>query len=362
MTRGSAMSVETFVDVRLIREFARSLTPHSICRAIESASSNTTGRAGYLITAYVHELRCLKLAYEEAMQYKSRCTWSLTKVPTMFAHHRLVERATFHPPLLPPPLFKSATDLCSLEGSHSPPSTLTGASSRGVCAPLFLANTNNLHGYWKCSPPLHYDPFDSGGEYLYTLALNISIEQSLDQFKRRNDWYRVLSGSESQHAQADPYCYLYGPDVPRHSAGKYRTLCGGANGFGAPRAIISDRGTHFCNDQFAKVMLKYRVTHRLSTAYQPQTSGQVEVSNCGLKRILKRTVGENRASWSDKLDDALCAFRTAYKTPIGASYKLCIWKGMSMPIELEQQLTGPLKHANFDSKTCGVFRTQSSTH
>ncbi|GJY67483.1 reverse transcriptase domain-containing protein [Tanacetum coccineum] len=89
--------------------------------------------------------------------------------------------------------------------------------------------------------------------------------------------------------------------------------------FGTPRAIISDRGTHFCNDQFAKVMLKYGVTHRLSTAYHPQTSGQVEVSNRGLKRILERTVGENHASWSDKLDDALWAFRTAFKTPIGCT-------------------------------------------
>ncbi|GKG01292.1 reverse transcriptase domain-containing protein [Tanacetum coccineum] len=52
------------------------------------------------------------------------------------------------------------------------------------------------------------------------------------------------------------------------------------------------------------------------TAYHPQTSGQVEVSNRGLKRILERTVGENRASWSDKLDDALWAFRTGFKTPI----------------------------------------------
>nr|GEZ96337.1 reverse transcriptase domain-containing protein [Tanacetum cinerariifolium] len=75
--------------------------------------------------------------------------------------------------------------------------------------------------------------------------------------------------------------------------------------FGTPRAIISDHGTHFCNDQFTKVMLKYGVTHRLATAYHPQTSGQAEVSNRGLKRILERTVGENRASWSDKLDDAL---------------------------------------------------------
>nr|GFC58721.1 reverse transcriptase domain-containing protein [Tanacetum cinerariifolium] len=61
--------------------------------------------------------------------------------------------------------------------------------------------------------------------------------------------------------------------------------------FGTPKAIISDRGTHFCNDQFSRVMIEYEVTHRLSIAYHPQTSGQVEVTNRGLKRILKRTVG-----------------------------------------------------------------------
>ncbi|GJR92296.1 reverse transcriptase domain-containing protein [Tanacetum coccineum] len=127
--------------------------------------------------------------------------------------------------------------------------------------------------------------------------------------------------------------------------------------FGAPRAIISDRGTHFCNDQFAKVMLKYGVTHRLSTAYHPQTSGQVEVSNRGLKRILERTVGENRASWSDKLDDALWAFRTTYKTPIGCTpYKLVYGKACHLPIELEHKAYWALKHANFDLKTAGDQR------
>nr|GEZ39745.1 reverse transcriptase domain-containing protein [Tanacetum cinerariifolium] len=119
--------------------------------------------------------------------------------------------------------------------------------------------------------------------------------------------------------------------------------------FGSPRAIISDRGTHFCNDQFLKVMLKYGVTRRLSTVYHPQTSGQVEVSNRSLKRILERTIGENRASLSDKLDDALWAFRTAYKTPIGCTpYKLVFGKACHLPIELEHKAYWALKQATFD--------------
>nr|GFA32597.1 reverse transcriptase domain-containing protein [Tanacetum cinerariifolium] len=127
--------------------------------------------------------------------------------------------------------------------------------------------------------------------------------------------------------------------------------------FGSPRAIISDHGTHFCNDQFTKVMLKYGVTRRLSTAYHPQTSGQVEVSDRGLKRILERTIGENQASWSDKLDDALWAFRTAYKTPIGCTpYKLVYGKACHLPIELEHKAYWALKQENFDLTVVGDHR------
>nr|GEY19123.1 reverse transcriptase domain-containing protein [Tanacetum cinerariifolium] len=112
--------------------------------------------------------------------------------------------------------------------------------------------------------------------------------------------------------------------------------------FGTPRAIINDQGTHFYNDQFAKVMQKFGVTHRLATPYHPQINGQVEVSNRGLKRILERTVRANRASWSDKLDDALRAFRTAYKILIGCiPYKLVYGKVCHLPIELEQKPTRP---------------------
>nr|GFA82776.1 reverse transcriptase domain-containing protein [Tanacetum cinerariifolium] len=105
---------------------------------------------------------------------------------------------------------------------------------------------------------------------------------------------------------------------------------------------------------FAKVMLKFGVTYRLATPYHPQTSGQVEVSNRGLKRILERTMGENRASWLDKLDDALWAFRTAYKTPIRCTpYKLVYGKACHLPIELEHKAYWALKHENFDLQTAG---------
>nr|GEY07529.1 DNA-directed DNA polymerase [Tanacetum cinerariifolium] len=124
--------------------------------------------------------------------------------------------------------------------------------------------------------------------------------------------------------------------------------------FGTPKAIISDRGTHFCNDQFSRVMEKYGVTHLLSTAYHPQTSGQVEVTNRGLKRILERTVGENRTLWSDKLEDALWVFRTAFKTPVGCtSYRLVYGKACHLPLELQHKAYWALKHANLDIKTAG---------
>ncbi|GKE79485.1 reverse transcriptase domain-containing protein [Tanacetum coccineum] len=90
-------------------------------------------------------------------------------------------------------------------------------------------------------------------------------------------------------------------------------------------------------------MLKYRVTHCLSIAYHPQTSGQVEVSNHGLKRILEYIIGKNCASWSDMLDDALWAFSTAFKTPIGCTpYKLVYKKAY-----------WALKHCNYDLVTTG---------
>nr|GFA04167.1 reverse transcriptase domain-containing protein [Tanacetum cinerariifolium] len=82
--------------------------------------------------------------------------------------------------------------------------------------------------------------------------------------------------------------------------------------------------------------------------------GTMEVSNRGLKRILERTVGENCTSWLNKLDNALWAFRTAFKTPIGCTlYKLVYEKAGHLPIELEHKAYYALKHCNYELLTAG---------
>ncbi|XP_075499157.1 uncharacterized protein LOC142537531 [Primulina tabacum] len=75
--------------------------------------------------------------------------------------------------------------------------------------------------------------------------------------------------------------------------------------FGTPRAIISDGGTHFCNKLFEKLLSKYGVTHKISTPYHPKISGQVEVSNREIKRILEKVVGvsERRLLQLDQLEE-----------------------------------------------------------
>jgi transposase InsO family protein len=119
--------------------------------------------------------------------------------------------------------------------------------------------------------------------------------------------------------------------------------------FGTPRILISDGGTHFTGKNFKKCLSKLGIEHRISTAYYPQTNKQVKTSHRQLKSILNKTIEKGGKDRSKKLDGALWAYRTAFKTPIGMTpYQFIYGKACHLPIELEHKAYWETKEMKLD--------------
>ncbi|XP_013665414.1 uncharacterized protein LOC106369858 [Brassica napus] len=128
--------------------------------------------------------------------------------------------------------------------------------------------------------------------------------------------------------------------------------------FGVPRVGISYGGSHFINRIFAGLLKKNGEKHKVAMPYHPQTNGQVEVSNREIKSILQKTVNTSRKDWSLKLDNALWAYRTVYKTPIGTTpYNLVYGKACHLPVDLEYKAAWAVKLLNFDIKPAAERRS-----
>jgi transposase InsO family protein len=119
--------------------------------------------------------------------------------------------------------------------------------------------------------------------------------------------------------------------------------------FGILRILISDGGTHFTRKNFKNCLSKLGIEHRISTAYHPQTNGQAETSNRPLKSILNKTIEKGGKYWSKKLDGALWAYRTAFKTLIVMTpYQFVYGKACHLTVELEHKAYWAIKDMNLD--------------
>ncbi|XP_025628495.1 uncharacterized protein [Arachis hypogaea] len=105
------------------------------------------------------------------------------------------------------------------------------------------------------------------------------------------------------------------------------------------------------------LLKKHSIIHKVVTAYHLQTNGQAEVSNREIKRILEKVVKPHRKDWSSRLGDALWAYRTAYKTPIGMGpFRLVYGKACHLPVKVEHKAYWAVKECNSGLGGAGIER------
>ena len=106
--------------------------------------------------------------------------------------------------------------------------------------------------------------------------------------------------------------------------------------FGCPKILVSDRGSHFLNELFEEMTIKFRINHRKTTPYHPQTNGQTERVNGILVSILQKTMLDSKRDWDDKLTAALWTYKTTLKMTTRATPFLLVFGiEATLPIEFE---------------------------
>ena len=80
--------------------------------------------------------------------------------------------------------------------------------------------------------------------------------------------------------------------------------------FGFPEAILSDRDTRFTSQIWTELMKRLGIKIRMTTAYHPQTDGQVERLNQEVAQYLRHYVGRNPTTWDEHVSQAEMALNT----------------------------------------------------
>ncbi|XP_021765451.1 uncharacterized protein LOC110729969 [Chenopodium quinoa] len=127
--------------------------------------------------------------------------------------------------------------------------------------------------------------------------------------------------------------------------------------FDVPKAVISDKGSHFIHNALLKDVVKVWSSSTIWPSISSSNKRPIEVFNRQIKGIPEKMVARNQKDWSENLDDSLWGYRMTFKTPIGTTpYLLVYGKSCHLPVELEHRSLWAIKKINFDLASAGEKR------
>lgn len=159
--------------------------------------------------------------------------------------------------------------------------------------------------------------------------IGIDIIGPLKMSRNGNKYIITCSDYFSKWVEAQPL-----PDKSAHSVAKFllSLICR----FGCFQICHTDQGREFVNELNTKLFQLAGVSHRISSAYHPQTNGLDEKANQTISRTIIKYVNDQQDNWDEYLESILLAYRTSKHASTKYSpFYLMYGRDAVLPVELK---------------------------